>query len=848
MEDVPRLQCPMHPQPQHSQHRQQAEDAADGCARASTPTKLLIPTSGPAASGSPPSAASAAGSLVMPGKFTKSLAPSSAPFPPSHKAACGTPASPAVDTFVYYMSSFRSAALLDDRLQIDCDKPGKHHCRCADEEDEVEAAAAVAAVAAVVRPNGERKRRRSLPCRPPDVAAGSPGPGSPPSAEHPALPALKEAAGGAPATVTSGSLVGAESSPGLEGLERTFRTQLSIEEQQECCGNHEKRYKRSESLTPSTKPEDQQQQQQRQPSEDNNTRVPLLVPWVSYSANGIAASGGLPVNDSGKNTVNLVLNPFSMCERMAARANGSNSSVHQQAAAGKRPLTTVHLDDWKKVKTGTTVRAPTSPRDLNQLMSKLSFSQDKESAAKIEQGGILDWFTRVPGRVLGGNNNAEVYNVKAQTLLPDPRTPPKCELKTRNGNLELSPREFDEVLAVLRARTPLGRRRTALRTAKRREKYDRLVNEAQQQQQQTQQPSKPSATVTSAEAAGEASLYGNVSNKADVLLGAILRSTSKENNGKKKPADVLNGTKAADPELPMIENGEATNSTSASYCCPESSSSSSSSGSGNVTPADCGESSLPSAFNKRLSRLRQLFKRDQERLLTTSETNGCSLYQNHPEQLAAPRNSRVKRRIDFCEDEDKSACPHVNAEDKEEADETHCDSSLGTSTNSAHANSAFHSTNYDKRSGGGCCVVEHEQLDDDEQLQQRHMECCERTTPSGKSRGKRELSPILVNHNNNNVGELAKSSKTTDESESSAEIEEDGSESSDKTLVPSAKDQEIFRRSLENAASMVFHSRTGLPLTSSPAPLRRTGYCFDFDSSLNSVSSKRRYFRNASNL
>ncbi|XP_033611272.1 uncharacterized protein LOC111874184 isoform X3 [Cryptotermes secundus] len=56
--------------------------------------------------------------------------------------------------------------------------------------------------------------------------------------------------------------------------------------------------------------------------------------------------------------------------------------------------------------------------------------------------------------------------------------------------------------------------------------------------------------------------------------------------------------------------------------------------------------------------------------------------------------------------------------------------------------------------------------------------------------------------------------------------------------VPSALDKAKFRRSLDSAACMVFHCRTGLPLTSSPAPVRR-GTCFDFDSTLNSVSAIR---------
>lgn len=57
--------------------------------------------------------------------------------------------------------------------------------------------------------------------------------------------------------------------------------------------------------------------------------------------------------------------------------------------------------------------------------------------------------------------------------------------------------------------------------------------------------------------------------------------------------------------------------------------------------------------------------------------------------------------------------------------------------------------------------------------------------------------------------------------------------------IPTTSEQENFRKNLGNAASMVFHSRTGLPLTSSPAPVRRQSSRFDFDSSLNSVSAIR---------
>lgn len=64
--------------------------------------------------------------------------------------------------------------------------------------------------------------------------------------------------------------------------------------------------------------------------------------------------------------------------------------------------------------------------------------------------------------------------------------------------------------------------------------------------------------------------------------------------------------------------------------------------------------------------------------------------------------------------------------------------------------------------------------------------------------------------------------------------------SSPSSDVPSISEMDKFRWRLDSAASMVFHSRTGLPLTSSPAPLRRGKSCFDYDSSINSVSGIKR--------
>lgn len=54
--------------------------------------------------------------------------------------------------------------------------------------------------------------------------------------------------------------------------------------------------------------------------------------------------------------------------------------------------------------------------------------------------------------------------------------------------------------------------------------------------------------------------------------------------------------------------------------------------------------------------------------------------------------------------------------------------------------------------------------------------------------------------------------------------------------VPSPTEMDKFRWRFDSAASMVFHTKTGLPLTSSPAPLRRGNNCFDFDDSINGIS------------
>jgi len=61
----------------------------------------------------------------------------------------------------------------------------------------------------------------------------------------------------------------------------------------------------------------------------------------------------------------------------------------------------------------------------------------------------------------------------------------------------------------------------------------------------------------------------------------------------------------------------------------------------------------------------------------------------------------------------------------------------------------------------------------------------------------------------------------------------------DDESVPSANKKNAFRKSFDSAASMVFQRRTGLPLTSSPAPMRR-GIKFDFDSGINTPKDIKR--------
>lgn len=537
-------------------------------------------------------------------------------------------------------------------------------------------------------------------------------------------------------------------------------------------------------------------------------------------------------------------------------------------------------------------------KELSQLISKLSFPDDRR-----EEGGLLEWFSKVPGRVLGvtaTKGYVDGSKTKISQKQPPEHHHGSNEIKFKNCNLELSQREVDEVLAVLRARTPSGRRRAAMKNVKRRERLERAGEDGTTTEKL---PARCASSESTNVAASRVKSYedcdhkfcngidprlfsrerpivtldrvyydknvyqpahsklvgsnrlnedsradvgapnkdadrlrNNVSTKADVLLGAILR-TSKD---RKELLDASNGTR---PRSTTNNDDDGDDSRASLDKLDQDHH-------GSVSFND--ERSLPLAM-KRFNRLRQLFKKEEDRKIAIAEENSsspeenlrgrsrrlgssASLRCNNEQNSPNPHNARskAKRRIDFAN------CAEA-AEKKEEEEAT----TTGLNAKDAHQKpSMVHSTNIDDRErdsaglnrGQNHCDRLYEGATERSENEERGKDCAAcrdvavpknnlittTTMPNEHSSSK-----VRNNNNHKDVG-----------------VAEDDEETVDRS-VPSALDQERFRRSLENAASMVFHSRTGLPLTSSPAPLRRGSCCFDYDSSLNSVSSKRRYYETA---
>jgi len=241
-------------------------------------------------------------------------------------------------------------------------------------------------------------------------------------------------------------------------------------------------------------------------------------------------------------------------------------------------------------------------------------------------------------------------------------------------------------------------------------------------------------------------------------------------------------------------------------------------------------------LNKRFYRFRQLFKKEVDKRIAmmaeespfspettpspSQRSNSALLrYNNEQSNLHNARSSRVKRRIDF-----------VNFPEVTEKKE---DAAIPGAKEACQKPRETRSTNNNNRECGSVG------LNNQQNHRDRRLLEDARESAGNEEREKKDIA-ILQKNNLTTAQNGHPSSKVRNGNHKDGIAETGDDEIVDKS-VPSALEQEKFRRSLENAASMVFHSRTGLPLTSSPAPLRRGSCCFDYDSSLNSVSSKRKY-------
>ncbi|XP_066601167.1 atos homolog protein A isoform X2 [Prorops nasuta] len=806
--------------------------------------------------------------------------------------------------------------LVDDRLQTPCNKPGKHHCRC--EEEDVSPPSP-----SIQRPAGERKRRRSLPCGPSEV--GTPcvttQPATLPSVQESYLQGQKDCGDcstssyccASTAEDSTGTMraIGRELSNGrsvqegvqqlnnlnFDNLERCFRRQLNIHEQQ---GNREKRCKLGAEAIDDRKLRNHQVDSKKENSAERKTeRNGLFVNYIPFNASlpwsfveswnncnaGKCTFQGLrnakAHRDSekiyGQQTYKdtpITIDPFKQTSPFHEANPGpsthsslkfdaiNNCTVHQscsKSASNKFQSSSKNLEG----KGGSDIR--TKPgKDLSQMMSKLAFPEDKDEAKG--EGGFLEWFSRVPGRVLGV---APAYS-QLESKSKNSQKSNDQETKFKNCNLELSQREFNEVLAVLRARTPSGRRRAPLKSAKRRDaklekpsedgmdktkhisfdgvecpthfanstkiyeactngvckKTEGRISDATDTSHKIQKrvnstnDKDGNAVISDSDGDGDGEAdddaskksnnsvcLQNVSNKADVLLGAILR-TSKERSY--RLADISNGTRCRI----AIPTNELEDQAQDSKIMPYGD-----------------DKSLPQALNKRFNRFKQLFKKEpgcsttdgytEDEALINSVQRRNTLTTNTSRNIVQPslhiprhlRDSKIKRKIDFS---DMSV----------EANEPQKDTLIKLGQHDAHK-TRVHSRNYND--------FPKDNSEPDEQAVSTSDESIDDIGHSHKRK-----TPLSIDCNKIPLQNGFLSSKMRNNNyKNDLDMDEDEDETFDKATVPSAIEQERFRRSLENAASMVFHSRTGLPLTSSPAPLRRGSCCFDYDSTLNSVSSKR---------
>jgi len=121
-------------------------------------------------------------------------------------------------------------------------------------------------------------------------------------------------------------------------------------------------------------------------------------------------------------------------------------------------------------------------------------------------------------------------------------------------------------------------------------------------------------------------------------------------------------------------------------------------------------------------------------------------------------------------------------------------------------------------------------------------DCPERTRSESERPGaKQGLKPLDLSFDDfeDNWSLTAESIESLNHSRLHLSEKRRNSNDDDDDSIPSSNKKNAFRKSFDSATSMVFQSRNGLPLTSSPAPMRR-GIKFDFDCGINTPKDIKR--------
>ncbi|XP_044008636.1 protein FAM214A [Aphidius gifuensis] len=659
--------------------------------------------------------------------------------------------------------------IVDDRLQTSCEQSGKHHCHCEDEESSPPSPS--------IKLNGERKRRRSLPCGPSDQTT--------PSTSNFGNNNLLSSVSEVNSTNNNNIIDKNDDSNIYYDDNNIMNDKLTSDNLNYIILNNHDKYSTIN------------YQSNNDDNDDNNEKryKPSSEACIHFETLKLTNDNQL-LNNTNNNNIdklktNVIVNPFYSTINNPGPSNYNNNNqltpcnVHNKII--KKPQDIIeNNNNINKNNNEKKLILPSG--EITHLMSKLSFPKDKTKKYIKDEVGIIDWISKVPNRVLNVNNN----NNNDKCIEQDKNK----KFNSNNCNLELSQREFNEVLAVLRTKTTSSKRRTPVKNQRKKDKYqfDEQINIKNSTINNINKQNKNNIKTNTIinyknNNNNDTILCEKNDNKADILLGAILRV-----NDRKGLSDISNG------KCTITSNSIDSTSTSTSTSTITSSSSTTNDDddggddddddddkqrqllSLKIKPLD-DEKFLPSVINKPLLRIKKLFKKEQEPKIYTDisqddddddDDDGNAKHDLRKLKKNNNINNTVKRKIDFA-DFNIAYEPLVN-----------------------DTNNNNNKTDEKKMNKYGC--------------------------------------ETMINNNDDN------------DDEDDDEDDEDVIDKVDNVYydddindrnVPSVIEQEKFRRSLENAASMVFHSRTGLPLTSSPAPLRRGHCCFDYDSSLNTVSSKR---------